>query len=84
MRVQGSQPLQGRWNFDAEDRSAFPKSGPGKVHGRVKYHLHISVALKVKLLYPREVIKAALTGVDEGRAPIEAVEGVVRQVIGRH
>jgi deoxyribodipyrimidine photolyase-like uncharacterized protein len=59
-----------------------PERGPGTLPGRIKYHSHFPAALKMKFLNPREVINAALTGVDEGRAPIEAVEGVVRQVIG--
>lgn len=146
--MEGDQPLQGRWNFDAENRGAFPKSGPPQVPARMKvaadaitrgviadvnrhfadhpgtltefawpvtrkdaltalekfaherlksfgefqdamwtdepflYHAHISAALNVKLLNPREVINAALTALNEGRAPIEAVEGFVRQVIG--
>ena len=46
------------------------------------YHAHISAALNVKLLHPREVINAALTALNEGIAPIEAVEGFVRQVLG--
>ena len=46
------------------------------------YHAHISAALNVKLLNPREVINAALTALNEGIAPIEAVEGFVRQVLG--
>ncbi|MEQ1517150.1 MAG: cryptochrome/photolyase family protein [Usitatibacteraceae bacterium] len=146
--MEGDQPLQGRWNFDAENRGAFPKGGPANVPARVKvlpdaitcgaiadvekhfpdhpgtlaefawpvtraealhslklfakerlprfgefqdamwtgepflYHAHISAALNMKLLNPREVINAALTALNEGRAPIEAVEGFVRQVIG--
>jgi deoxyribodipyrimidine photolyase-related protein len=146
--MEGDQPLQGRWNFDADNRGAFPKSGPAHVplpfmakpdsitqeviadvelhfadhpgtlddfawpvtrgdalaslkkfvDERLKYfgefqdamwtdeaflyHAHLSAALNVKLLNPREVINAALTALNEGTAPIEAVEGFVRQVIG--
>lgn len=144
----GDQPLHGRWNFDADNRGAFPKSGPTDVPPPFKakpdaitqdviadvnehfadhpgtlddfawpvtrddalaslkkfaderlkhfgefqdamwtdeaflYHAHISAALNVKLLNPREVINAALTALNEGKASIEAVEGFVRQVIG--
>ena len=146
--MEGDKPLQGRWNFDAENRGAFPKSGPTDVPGRFKvapdeitrgviadvhahfadhpgaldeffwpvtredallalesfvkqrlkyfgqfqdamwagepflYHAHISAAMNMKLLNPREVIAAALAALDEGLAPIEAVEGFVRQVLG--
>ena len=146
--MEGDQPLQGRWNFDSENRGSFPKGGPRDVPARVKvapdaitqsaiddvnkhfaghpgtlddfawpvtretalqslqtfaherlkhfgefqdamwtdepflYHAHISAVLNVKLLNPREVINAALTALNEGRAPIEAVEGFVRQVLG--
>ena len=29
--MDGDQPCGGRWNFDAENREAFPRSGPGEV-----------------------------------------------------
>ena len=146
--MEGDKPLQGRWNFDTENRGAFPKTGPGVVPGRLTitpdaitlgtiadvnahfadhpgtlddfqwpvtrkdalltlqlfmrerlarfgefqdamwagepflYHAHISAAMNVKLLNPREVIAAAIAAFNEGRAPIEAVEGFVRQVLG--
>jgi deoxyribodipyrimidine photolyase-related protein len=146
--MEGAEPLQGRWNFDAENRGAFPKGGPtgvpptmrvapdaitaaviadvetqfadhpgslkdfawpvtredalralqGFVDERLAafgqyqdamwtnepflYHAHISAALNVKLLDPREVIAAAIAAFEDGRAPIEAVEGFVRQVLG--
>jgi deoxyribodipyrimidine photolyase-related protein len=146
--MDGDEPLQGRWNFDAENRGAFPKGGPPSVPQSLRvppdattrevisdvqthfaehpgtltdfawpvtrqdalralklfveerlsrfgefqdamwtnepflYHAHISAALNVKLLNPREVIAAAVSAFEDGRAPIEAVEGFVRQVIG--
>ncbi len=46
------------------------------------YHSRISQVLNVKLLNPREVCEAAIAAYDAGRAPINAVEGFVRQVIG--
>lgn len=46
------------------------------------YHSLLSVALNLKLLNPREVIAAAIDEYRAGRAPIEAVEGFVRQILG--
>ena len=146
--MDGSGPVQGRWNFDAENRGAFPKAGPKDVpaalwtrpdaitreaiadveahfsghpgtldafgwpvtrkdslralkqfiddrlptFGRYQdamwtgepflHHSCLSAAMNVKLINPREVIAAAVEAFEEGRAPIEAVEGFVRQVLG--
>ena len=142
------EPAGGRWNFDAENRGAFPKTGPGRlpppvrfspdavtrdvlalvearfaahpgsladfdwpvtpadaraalddfvVHrlatfGRYQdaiwtgepwlYHSRISQAMNMKLLDPRDVVAAAERAWREGRAPLEAAEGFIRQVLG--
>ncbi len=46
------------------------------------YHSHLSAALNLKLLNPREVVCAAELAYREGRAPLAAVEGFVRQILG--
>ncbi|WP_028452381.1 cryptochrome/photolyase family protein [Chitinilyticum aquatile] len=46
------------------------------------YHAHISAALNLKLLNPREVLAAAERAYHEGRAPLASVEGFVRQILG--
>jgi len=46
------------------------------------YHSRLSVALNLKLLSPREVCTAAEHAWREGRAPLDAVEGFVRQILG--
>lgn len=46
------------------------------------YHSHLSVALNLKLLSPLEVAEAAQGAYRAGLAPIESVEGFIRQVVG--
>ena len=46
------------------------------------YHSHLSCALNLKLLNPREVLAAAVDALNQDHAPIEAVEGFVRQILG--
>ncbi len=46
------------------------------------YHSHLSAALNLKLLNPREVVDAAVAAYQEGRAPLNSVEGFIRQIIG--
>lgn len=146
--MEGKKPIGGQWNFDADNRSSFGKSGPGslpkpsrfdpddvtqQVMTLVKdrfathpgslesfgwpvtrrdaltalsdfiaerlpqfgqyqdalwdgelwlYHSHLSSALNLKLLNPREVVAAAVDAYHQGHAPLAAVEGFIRQILG--
>jgi deoxyribodipyrimidine photolyase-related protein len=146
--MQGSEPVGGQWNFDADNRGSFGKHGPGHVppptrvapdaitlevmdlvqhqlahhpgsidqfgwpvtraqalqalHAFISqrlpsfglyqdalwegdvwlYHSHLSSALNLKLLNPREVLAAAEAAFHAGQAPLQAVEGFVRQILG--
>jgi len=46
------------------------------------YHSHLACALNLKLLNPREVVQAAEAAYRQGKAPLSAVEGFIRQILG--
>jgi deoxyribodipyrimidine photolyase-related protein len=46
------------------------------------YHSHLSCALNLKLIHPQEVVAAAEAAFHQGRVPLPAVEGFVRQILG--
>ncbi len=46
------------------------------------YHAHLSAALNLKLLNPREVVAAAEAAYHRGHAPLPSVEGFIRQILG--
>jgi len=46
------------------------------------YHARLAPALNLKLLDPRDAVDAAVDAYERGHAPLNAVEGFVRQVIG--
>ena len=67
-----------------EDRlPTFGKHQDAMAHGRAFLsHSRLSTALNLQLLHPREVIAAAEDAYAESHAPLAAVEGFVRQVLG--
>ncbi|MDE1465782.1 cryptochrome/photolyase family protein [Spartinivicinus poritis] len=142
------QPLEGKWNFDKDNRKSFSKQGPPPTDSPITfhqdsivksvisdinqylpdlpgqlthfnwpinrkqarqalndfienrlpffgdyqdamwtnqawlYHSLLSSSLNLKLLNPREVITLAETAYHQGKAPINAVEGFIRQILG--
>ncbi len=46
------------------------------------YHSALSIPLGLKLLKPGECVDAALRAYEQGKAPLQSVEGFVRQIIG--
>jgi len=46
------------------------------------YHSHLSAALNLKLLNPRELVAAAEAAYQAGHAPLASVEGFIRQILG--
>lgn len=46
------------------------------------YHSRLSAALNLKLINPRVVIAEAVRAYESGHAPLAAVEGFVRQILG--
>ncbi len=46
------------------------------------YHSHLSAALNLKLLTAREAVQAAEAAYHSGHAPLQSVEGFIRQILG--
>ncbi len=146
--MKNGSPLAKKWNFDADNRESFGKSGPPKIKaprsfrpdditkkvvkmvnrvfpdapGKLDdfdyavtaaqakdalrdfvkhrlecfgtyqdamvtgepylYHSRLSSSLNLHLLDPRDVIDAAVSAYEDKTAPLNAVEGFVRQILG--
>tara|TARA_B100001079_G_scaffold271154_1_gene287602 strand:+ start:1142 stop:2710 length:1569 start_codon:yes stop_codon:yes gene_type:complete len=46
------------------------------------YHARLSAALNLHLISPRECVDAVISAYRDGKAPINSVEGFVRQILG--
>ncbi|GIV11292.1 MAG: cryptochrome/photolyase family protein [Fimbriimonadales bacterium] len=146
--MEGKQPVGGAWNYDASNRQAFGKQGPGLVPRPISfapdaltqevirlvetrfphhpgslrnfdwavtpeqaehalddfienrlplfgpyqdamwtgepylYHSRLSSAINLKLLDPRRAIQKAVDAYRQNHAPLQSVEGFVRQLLG--
>ncbi len=79
-RVQALQALQA---FIAQRLPLFGQYEDAMWAGEVwLYHSHLSSSLNLKLLTALEVVQAAEAAFHAGQAPIAAVEGFVRQILG--
>jgi len=79
-------PEQARTQLDAFIEQALPRFGEFQdamaMDDAVTYHSRLSALLNVELLDPRACVDAAVRAGAEGRAPLNSVEGFVRQILG--
>ena len=77
------QALQTLAEFIAQRLPCFGQYQDAMWNGEVwLYHSHLASALNLKLLNPREVVSAAEDALRQGHAPLPAVEGFIRQILG--
>lgn len=81
--VTRKQALAALDDFIVERLPLFGQFQDAMWHGEdVLYHSRLSAALNLKLLNPREVIQQAVNAYHTKQAPLAAVEGFVRQILG--
>lgn len=81
--VTREQALKVLENFVAERLPHFGDFQDAMLEGQPwMYHSHISFYLNCGLLNPLEVVREAERAYREGRAPLNAAEGFIRQIIG--
>ena len=81
--VTRAQALEALAAFIAQRLPLFGKYEDAMWHGEAwLYHSHLSSAMNLKLLGAREVVQAAEDAWRAGTAPLAAVEGFVRQILG--
>jgi deoxyribodipyrimidine photolyase-related protein len=81
--VTRAQALQALEDFVAHRLPRFGLYQDAMWEGEVwLYHSHLSSALNMKLLNPREEVAAAVAALQQGLAPLPAVEGFIGQILG--
>ena len=81
--VTRAQALEAAEAFFAERLTLFGAYQDAMVHGEDDlYHSMLSTSLNIGLLTPRELCETAEAAYKSGRAPLNSVEGFIRQIIG--
>jgi deoxyribodipyrimidine photolyase-related protein len=78
-----AEALEAAEAFFAERLTLFGPYQDAMVHGQDDlYHSMLSTSLNIGLLEPLELCRAAEAAYKSGRAPLNSVEGFIRQIIG--